>query len=60
MGNNKNLPEGWNKGWLKWALVGLGAYEIYEKHDSYMTRLESDNTIVIKIIPYQTLKSSDR
>ena len=60
MGNNKNLPEGWNKGWLKWALVGLGAYEIYEKHDSYMTRLESDNTRVIKIIPYQTLKSSDR
>ena len=30
MGNNKNLPEGWNNAWLKAGLAGFGAYKIYK------------------------------
>ena len=46
MGNNDNLPNGWNNFWIKAGITGFGAYKLYDAYNSYMTDMKSDKTKV--------------
>jgi RHS repeat-associated protein len=59
MGNNQNLPDGWNNLIIKVGVTGLGAYYIYDTHNDYLTNLKvpiNDKTTLK--LNYPTLKSS--